>query len=216
MTPWAVIGGTPVDSRLGDRALRERGIDARQYPLSGSSPHYERVLADPERARDEVRALLEQIRNDQLTDVFAYCNSLASVVDLAGMAEELNLRLVSPLHAYEAAFAEDAGISRVAVFAGNGPGVTGITSILAGLRPSLTIFGFSLLNVVEDIEANLSPREVIEKNSLDQLDSFLSAQVDVVVLGCTHFNVLKDELDGTYRSRVFDPTDVMVGLLSNE
>lgn len=216
MTPWAVIGGTPVDSRLGHDALRREGIDSRQYPLSGSSSYYEQILADPRKAADRVRTLVEQIRRDGLTKVFAYCNSLASVVDLVDIATSMNLRLVSPLHAYEAAFTEDDHVSRVAIFAGNGPGVVGITKILDGIRPSLRIFGFSLLQVVQDIEANLHPRAVIEKNSLEELDSFLASQVDVVVLGCTHFNVLKDDLQTTYTSRVFDPTEKMIKLLYDE
>ena len=99
--PVAVLAGTPVDTEMGVRVLREHGIAALNCPVS-RYPLEQAAFQVKSRTEKQaaLRAILRGAMEKGCGSAFIYCNSLSGSADFPALAGELGIRIVTPLDAY--------------------------------------------------------------------------------------------------------------------
>ena len=78
------------------------------------------------------------------------------------------------------------------------------------------IISIGMLSLVWSIENKLNPHEIIEKHNLNVIcDWFWHNCAEAILLGCTHFPYIYDELIKVSPIPIIDPTAIMIRLLSD-
>ena len=125
--------------------------------------------------------------------IFVYCNSLSSVVDFDRLAIENEINIITPMQMYRNLGLE---YKYLAVMAANSHGLTGVENNLYLSNPELKVFGLSMLELVKAIEEKNSPHKIVGDFDFKNLfNYFEQTKVEAVVLGCTHFPYIKEELE---------------------
>ena len=192
----AVMGGTPVDSRLGKELLEKHGfVDILPVPISNNPIEQTTFQSSSSEYRMAfMREKVEELRAE-CDAIFVYCNSLSSVVDFDQLSQEYEMPMITPMQMYRQ-LAMD--YQQVAVMAANSHGLT-------------------LLELVKSIEANLSPKEIATKFDFSSLFSFFNgSNVEAVILGCTHFPYIKEELESLTKLPIIDVGEYMVRTLKEK
>lgn len=210
-----VIAGTPVDTVFGLSLLKKHGIKAIGYPMSDSPQEQTCVQV---LSRDELtKKLIVEIQNlvqQGVGAIVIYCNSLSGAVDLTYVRQKSCLPVFSPIDSY-------VKLSRqyvdLAVFAANGQSGAHIEKMLLKGNGEARITGLNLLKVVEDIEKELPADKIVYKHGLNSIIlAFFQAGVEILILGCTHFDYLYDELVLLLGAdKVFLPANIIVAELNS-
>ena len=150
------------------------------------------ALDDTER-EDIIVEIINKIKEQQCSAIFVYCNSLSSVVDFDRLALENKINIITPMQMYRNLGLE---YKYLAVMAANSHGLTGVENNLYLSNPELKVFGLSMLELVKAIEAKNSPDKIVADFDFKNLfNYFEQTKVEAVVLGCTHFPYIKEELE---------------------
>ena len=200
----AVMAGTPIDSKLGEKLLNSYGYnDIVLVPISNNPVEQTtfQSLNDSEREKIIVE-IIEQLKEKNCEVIFVYCNSLSSVVDFDRLAIEHNIKIVTPMQMYRNLGLE---YKYLAVMAANSHGLTGIENNLYVSNPSLRVLGLSMLELVKAIEEENRPEEIVKDFNFEVLfNYFEQTKVEAVVLGCTHFPYIKIELKKITKLPIID------------
>ena len=213
--PVAVLAGTPVDTEMGVRVLREHGIAALNCPVS-RYPLEQAAFQVKSRAEKQaaLRAILRGAMERGCGSAFIYCNSLSGSADFPALAGELGIRIVTPLDAY-GLYAKQ--YARLAVIGYNGQALAGIDTAMVRANSKLILLPAGTPTVTFDIEEGLDPDEIIRHNHIDALlDYFEVCGCEALVLGCTHFPYLTEALGRYTKLPLLDPAEEMVRLLCAE
>ena len=71
--------------------------------------------------------------------------------------------------------------------------------------------GFTFLEVVKEIENGTLPEKISQKFNFDGLVKYLETlNVEAIVLGCTHFPYIIDEIRKRTNIKIINPADKMV------
>ena len=213
--PVAVLAGTPVDTEMGVRVLREHGIAALNCPVS-RYPLEQAAFQVKSRAEKQaaLRAILRGAMERGCGSAFIYCNSLSGSADFPALAGELGIRIVTPLDAY-GLYAKQ--YARLAVIGYNGQALAGIDTAMVRANSKLILLPAGTPTVTFDIEEGLDPDEIIRRNHIDALlDYFEVCGCEALVLGCTHFPYLTEALGRYTKLPLLDPAEEMVRLLCAE
>jgi glutamate racemase len=204
----AVIAGTPVDTKLGVDYLISKEISASGYPVS-STPEEQSALQilSPQKLTDEVRNILRKIKGEGIEIVMVYCNSMSAAVDMAKLSVEENINIITPYTAYKKIAAQYALIG---LLAANNQSAAGIEKVIQNENPKCDILGLGLLPLVVEIEKSTPPEKIIENFSLKSIIEFYNwNSVDAIILGCTHFPYLHEELKKYTDIPIIDPAELM-------
>ena len=72
------------------------------------------------------------------------------------------------------------------------------------------VVGSGNMAVVRAIEDGLSPGEIVDACGIEELLAYLEAcGVEAIILGCTHFPYLKEELEALTDLPLIDPAEEM-------
>lgn len=207
-----VIAGGLVDTQMGVDFLVSKGLSAHPYPAAKEAREQaEFQIASIEVLTNKIRKLFEQIIGDGMASVMIYCNSLSSTVDMQQLSEEFKIKIVTPLQAYAKLASQ---YSSLGVLAGNNQGLAGIERSILQVNKSCTVIGLSMLPLVLEIEKKTLPSIIIERFSLKTvLKMFEQLGVDALILGCTHFPYLYDELVKHTTVPILDPAELMYTML---
>ncbi|MEL7564087.1 MAG: aspartate/glutamate racemase family protein [Dehalobacterium sp.] len=207
-----VIAGGPVDTQMGVDFLFSKGLDANPYPAAKAArEQIDLQMSSSEVRTNKVREILEQIKSDGMDSVMVYCNSLSATVDMDQLSEELNIKIVTPLHAYQKLALQ---FCNLGVIAGNSQGLAGIERAILSVNKDCNIIGLSMLPLVLEIEKKTSPQAIIEKLALQTvLKMYQLLEIDALILGCTHFPYLYDELVKHTCIPILNPAELMYQLL---
>ena len=217
----AVIAGTPVDTKMGVEYLAEKDPQAETiYLPCADSPRECHVFQM--QSEDEKYKGMEKLFEDAIAQgadrFFIYCNSLSSTVDFSALADELNVKCVTPLDVYAKLAA---GYKCVGLIAANNQATGGIEKVFTDANPDCYVIGTGLLNLVENIESGFRkegpaylPEAIVDRLHLRELCSFYERNgAEALVLGCTHFPYLKDALSKITVLPIIDPADIMYDML---
>lgn len=211
----AVVAGTPVDTGMGVDFLN--GIDpeitAVPYAFSDRPEGCHLMQLEDEAAKEQRLHRLWDWAEENGTDaIFVYCNSLSGTFDFEAMAEKRGLVVTTPLMVYRTLGAK---YKRAAVIAANNQSTAGIEKEFYRSNPHISVPGLGYLALVEAIESGLSPAAIVEQFRLDTLMRFFEQNgADCLILGCTHFPYLKEELSKHTSMPIIDPAELMYEMLA--
>lgn len=209
-----VIAGTPVDTRMGAEYAERFGHRALRRACSASPE--EQALAQklhPERLTEQVTGFCRELAGLGAEGIDIYCNSLTAAVDMPAIRRACpEIPIVTPFDVY----AESARLyGRLAIIAANGQSLAAIERIVAENAPDSTVMGASLMPLVTAIEAQRPPDEIVRDCGLEPLlASFRAMGCQALLVGCTHFPYVLDELRRFFPLPVIDPSRRMLELLS--
>lgn len=208
-----VIAGTPVDTRMGAEYVAGFGHEPLLRPCSGSPE--EQTLAQklwPDKLTEQVTGFCRELAGEGAEGIYVYCNSLTAAVDMPAIRRACpEVPIVTPFDVY----AETARqYSRLAIIAANGQSLAAIERIVAQAAPDSTAMGASLMPLVSAIEAQLPPEQIVRDCGLEALmESFLAMGCQALVVGCTHFPYVLDEIKRFFPLPTIDPGRRMLELL---
>lgn len=212
----AVMAGTPIDSQLGEDLLKKYGYkDIVKIPISKNPVEQTmfQALDDSER-EDIIVKLINEIKEQQCNAIFVYCNSLSSVVDFDRLAIENEINIITPMQMYRNLGLE---YKYLAVMAANSHGLTGVENNLYLSNPELKVFGLSMLELVKAIEDKNSPDKIVADFDFENLFKYFEqTEVEAVVLGCTHFPYIKEELEKITKLSIIDVGIFMIESLKSK
>jgi glutamate racemase len=100
------------------------------------------------------------------------------------------------------------------VIAANNQSLAGIERTLQTSNPDCWPLGASLMPVVLQIEAAIKPEVIVHRNKLEGiLEAMQAMGAEALLLGCTHFPYLKEELEHLRILPIIDPADRMAQML---
>lgn len=207
-----VVAGSPVDTQMGVDFLLSKGLYAKSYPAANAAREQtEFQMSSVEVRTNKVREILKQIKFDGMDSVMIYCNSLSSTVDMNELSKELDIQIVTPLDAYRKLAGQYLNFG---VMAGNNQGLAGIERTILSEKKECNVIGLSMLPLVVEIEKETPPAEIVEKFGLKiVLKMYEHLKVDAIILGCTHFPYVYDELTKHALLPIIDPAELIYKIL---
>ena len=222
----AVLAGTPVDTAMGVEYIKNKNSETEgqcllplSEPVSESCDSQLRFQYSDE---DGKRAVMDNIFDrsiaDGVRDFFVYCNSLSGSFDFDTYAVMKSLEtgedisIYTPLQVYR-----DLGgtYRRIGVMAANNLSASAIEASLMASCPGVYVIGTGNMAIVSAIEEGLEPAEIVKECGLAELLRYMEAcGAEAVVLGCTHFPYLKEELAKLTDLPLIDPADRMYEALT--
>ncbi len=210
----AVMAGTPVDTKMGTvfLAAKDPSLEIVSYPLS-PDPITQTVwqFSSDENKRARMVQVFDELEAQGIRHFFIYCNSLSGAFDFDSFAVERGVCIVTPFQVYRSLATR---YRSIAFNSANLLGAYGIEKAFRDVKPDLDVIGMAHLAIVRDIEAGLSPEEIIERQGLKSLARFFKeAGAEIWLLGCTHFPYIKEAMQPYSELPLVDPADEMYDLL---
>ncbi|MDY3051733.1 MAG: aspartate/glutamate racemase family protein [Ndongobacter sp.] len=220
MKKIAVVAGTLVDTEMGARIIEQKGLEAVSLPMSRTCEEQANMqYFSKEALEKQFEESLCAAREQGAEQAFLYCNSLSGAIDYRRIREKLHMNVVSPLDTYEQL---PAGVKNVVVLAANGLSAYNIEKIIRTADHEKNVIAIGWLPLVHAIETGASPKKIAEELNLKGLVQFLEGisqeqfEIDSILLGCTHFPYIKEELAKLTELRVIDPAEEMLKRLKLE
>ncbi|MBQ2697889.1 MAG: aspartate/glutamate racemase family protein [Clostridia bacterium] len=207
-----VIAGTPVDTRMGVDYILAQGQEALGFACSDSAEQQNemQILHKEELLQIAIDGCLAMVA-EGAEGIFVYCNSLSGAIDIDRLKQALPVTVVTPLDIYRDCAA---AYRRLAVLAANGHSLAAIERTILAANPECSVFGAGLLPLVVAIETGAPAGEIYERLRLRALtDSFAAIGCDALILGCTHYPYLGNEIRAGFAGEVIDPADRMLEVL---
>lgn len=209
-----VIAGTPVDTQMGVDYILSKGCDAVGRACS-ENPEKQtemQVLHKEELAKLVVKLCNEMI-SEGASGIFVNCNSLSGAIDLNYVRANLSVKVVTPLDVYAECASSFKSLS---VIAANGQSLAAIEKVIMSKNSSCLVFGAGILPLVIAIEAGKNPHEIYNDLKIKLLtDSLVAMGCDALVLGCTHFPYVLEDIENNITVPVINPSDRMLEMLKN-
>lgn len=220
MIRTVVIAGTPVDTRMGVEYLEKRSSE---YCMPVCEPIYRPAAedcdaqvrfqySDDENKRMTLDGIFDPAIADGVEDFFIYCNSLAGSFDFESYAAEKRIKVYTPLQVYRSLGSK---YSRVGVIAAHNLSAYRIEETLLDANPDMYVIGSGNMAIVSAIEHGLPPEEIVEKCGIRHMVDYMQAcGCEALILGCTHFPYLREEIDRFCSIPVIDPADEMFSAMT--
>ncbi len=211
----AVMAGTPVDTGMGVSLLNSRGFsEIMEIPIS-ETPSEQTVfqVSDTEYKEIVINSHIDRIKKQGYDMLFVYCNSLSGAVDFKKISEARSIRIITPIEIYQEIALQ---YKNVAIVSANAQGLAGIERAVFLKNKNIKITGLTLLEMVKEIEMGTLPHEIAEKFNFSGISEyFKSTGSEAVILGCTHFPYIKEELQKYTEIEIIDPGLSMAGKISD-
>lgn len=207
-----VLAGTPVDTAMGAKIIRDAGFEpvGRSCSETPEQQNLEQILNKSE-LFEHVLRLCSEMKEEGAAGIFLYCNSLAGALDMDKLRLHASMKIISPLDVYDDLARK---YKRIAVISANGQSLAAIERVLQAANPGCTVYGCGLMPLVYEIEAGVPPEELAEKVGISDMVRFLSKLGgEILLLGCTHFPYLKEQITAVSEMPVIDPAADMLRLL---
>lgn len=208
-----VIAGTPIDTQMGIDYVNSNGYKALGFACSKNAfeQNEMQVMHKDELLQIAINGCIDMIKNGA-EGIYVYCNSLSGAIDINALRQSVSVDVVTPLDVYKICAKN---YNRLAVIAANGQSLAAIEKTILSENPQCVVFGAGLLPVVTEIESNDKSQNIYNKFLLKSLtDSFTAIGCDAIILGCTHFPYIENEIRCGVSVDVINPSDKMLRLLA--
>lgn len=221
-----VIAGTPVDTKMGVDYLEKRSAEyctpvcePLYRPASeGCDEHLHFQYADEATKRARMDEIFDPAIEDGVEDFFIYCNSLSGAFDFEPYAKAKSeetgktVKVYTPLQVYRDLGKE---YNRVGVVAAHNLSAYKIEDTLMAANPDIYVIGSGNMAIVSSIEQGLSPAEIVERCGVRDMVKYMeTCGCEALILGCTHFPYLREEIDKFCGIPVIDPADEMFSAMT--
>lgn len=208
-----VIAGTPVDTRMGADYVSKHGHEV-AYRASSPSPEIQTQMQilHPAELTEQVIMLCKEMVEEGCGGIYVNCNSMSAAIDLPHLRRELSpIPVVTPFDVYEECAHN---YKRLSIIAANAQSLVAIEKVIAENNPECVSFGAGLLPLVSSIEARQDPDEIMRNLGMNELlYSFEAMKCDALILGCTHFPYVLDQIRQTFHMPIVDPNLRMLQIL---
>ena len=207
-----VLAGAPVDTQMGVDLIEANG-GVGIYKPTANTPDEQRLLqyGIGEGLKERVVEILSSEKALGNEKAMVYCNSLSAAVDMVEIAEELKMQIVTPFDAYFE-YAKD--YNKIFVMAANAQSTAKIEEIILKSNPDLISSTFGYHGLVVAIENKEEPAEIVERLGIVELmDWFNKSDMEALILGCTHFPYIIEELKKLTDKPIIDPAKYMLNQL---
>jgi glutamate racemase len=207
-----IIGGTHFDAHLGVDIFRQYGLETVGAGISDTPEEATslQVLSPLKLHRLVVNRMLEMKRNLGIETVCIYCNSMSTAIESEEAALETGMRVVTPLEVYRMGADQ---YRRIGLIAANCQSLGGIEKVIQEQNEAAQVIGAAMLEIAIEIEKKTDPRQIVRSLGIVHLIRFFeAADVDVLILGCTHFPILQSTLEGLTSLPILNPAAEMVRL----
>ena len=168
-------------------------------------------VGSQEELEETVGSFLKEIKGQGLNIVMIYCNSLSATIDVEKLAEKFHIHIITPMDAYSKIAKK---YKMLGVMAGSNQGLSGIEKTMMNASNDVFVIGLASLLLAQGIEAGIRPEELMETNGLNELVAFFEKNhVEAIVLGCTHFPYLMQELSACATVPVIDPAEIIYDII---
>ena len=217
----AVIACTSVDTRMGvdyietkNKKAGSRLCEPVYLPVAEDCDSQVRFqYSDSDGKLAVMNNIFDNAIADGITDFFIYCNSLSGAFDFDTFAvrksfeTDKDIRIFTPLQVYRKLGKE---YSRVGVMAANNLSAHAIEEALMVSNPDIYMIGTGNMAIVRAIEDGLEPEEIVKRCGLAHMADYMKAcGAEAIVLGCTHFPYIREELAKLTDLPLVDPADEM-------
>ena len=217
----AVLAGTPVDTAMGVEYIKNKNSETEGQcllplyePVSESCDAQVRFQYSEEDVKLAVMDnIFDMAIGEGVKDFFIYCNSLSGCFDfdtyavMKSLEQGEDIRVYTPLQVYREIGRR---FSRVGVMAANNLSAHGIEDALMAANPDIYVVGTGNMAIVRAIEDGLAPSDIVRVCGLADMLRYMEASgAEAIVLGCTHFPYLKEELAKLTDLPLIDPADRM-------
>ena len=206
----AVMAGTPIDTEMGEDMLKENEfLDLISFPIS-ENPIEQTIFQTSTNDFKEkvINEKIDFMKKNDSDILFVYCNSLSGAVDFEKISRERGVKIITPLQIY---FELAKEYRKIAVISANAKGLSGIENVFFKSNPEINVVGLTFLEVVKEIEKGILPEKISQKFNFDGLVKYLKTlNVEAIVLGCTHFPYIIDEIRKRTNIKIINPADKMV------
>ncbi len=188
-----VLAGTPIDTQFGQDFLHKMGCKSLGLSVSETPQQQTQLQAlDQQKLTEIVLSLIDKLVRSDAQGVMIYCNSLSGAIDLEKVKAESPIPVITPLDVYQELTFK---YRNFGLFAANCQSCANIERTILNSNPTAKVIGIGNLQLVEDIEHKLSPEQLISLHALPEMaDALMKSGVQVLILGCTHFDYFYDEL----------------------
>ena len=191
-TKIAIVAGTPMDTEMGAQVFSKYG-DIIKHAISKTP--VEQTFFQTQAHQKKSRyfdKLFEKFKQQKVNAVIIYCNSLSGAFDFTNLSEKYSIPVISPFGAYKR-WAKK--FSKIGILTANSQGASGIERVIVQSNPEIETLSVSNILWVNMIEEQYSPQEIIVKTGIKKILEFFSVnQVDIIIMGCTHFPMLSSNI----------------------
>lgn len=207
-----IIGGTHFDAQLGVELFKQQGVETIGAGISDTPEEATalQILSPLKLHRLVVNQMLLFKKDYGIHTVCIYCNSMSTAIYPKEAAEETGMKVVTPLDVYQ----EIADQYRtIGLMAANCQSLGGIEKVIQEQNQAAQVIGAAMLQIAIEIEKGTDPRFILKSLGLLHLIRFFEGtEVDVLILGCTHFPALESTLKGLTSIPIVNPGKEMVRL----
>lgn len=223
----AVLAGTPVDAQMGVEYIQKKNKEEGQQLLPLCLPvsvdcdaqlHFQ--YEDDDTKLKVMDSIFDEEIEQGTEDFFVYCNSLSGAFDFDTYAMKKSLEtgkdicIYTPLQIYRKIAAN---YGCLGVMAAHNLSAHGIEEALTSANPDIYAIGTGNMAIVRAIEDGVDAAEIVKDCGLEAMASYMEASgAEAIVLGCTHFPYLKEELLKITKLPLIDPADEMYKALASK
>ncbi|WP_242850542.1 aspartate/glutamate racemase family protein [Clostridium lundense] len=207
-----VIAGTPVDTQMGVDFLASKEIDSIGYPISPCPEEQSKIqILSSIKLESEIRNIIKKAKRQNIYKIMIYCNSLSAAVDMDKISKEENVRIITPLNVYKSIAYK---YKNIGVLTANNQSSAGIEKVIQSVNSNCNVIGIGMLPVVVEIEKGTFAEDIVKKFALRNIIEFYNCiKVDAIILGCTHFPYLYNELKKYSSVPIIDPAELMYKMI---
>lgn len=216
MKKIGVMAGTQIDTQMGTELLKKEGFDAYSYPVSKNCYEQDRLqFLSKEELENLVSEKIIDMKENNMDSCFVYCNSLSSAVNFNKLSEKFNFKIITPYDAYKI-IGND--YEFLYLLAANSMSTKNIEEFIKNINPEIKFLSLGFLSLVNKIEKYENKNEIIEQAAVKELIAFFEKiepeiKSKAIILACTHFPYIKEEIISMTNLPVVDPAKKMIELL---
>ena len=205
----ALIAGTPFDTQMGMDFLKSQGYDSKAYPISKTPDEQSELqVLYPDKLEKIVIEKIKEIKDSKINNIYVHCNSLSGAVNMDKLKEEYEINIITPLQIYREMANQ---FNTIGVLAANNQSTFGIERTIQKENPKSYVIGVGILPLVNAIEKSLPPKDIVKNFALENIvNFFIKNNCEAIILGCTHFPYLYEELQAISSIKIIDPAMEMI------
>lgn len=218
MDKIAVIAGTNVDTQMGCDILIAHNYEPMFLPISQDCDTQSRLQYFSKSKLQELFDLsCEKAISCNAKKIFLYCNSLSCSIDYELTSKKYNIDIITPLETYKNL---PTHCKNVALLCANGVSAYKIDSIISENNSSIHTISIGNISIVQMIEKKIKPIDIINNLNLHGLIRYLEKieldeyKIDTIILGCTHFPYIEEELQKITNLFILNPVSDMIDRLN--
>lgn len=209
-----VIAGSFTDTNMGCELIEKYGHIAISLPISKNCVEQSKTqYYSKEKLNEIFMKKCELAIKQGAKKILLYCNSLSCVVDYETVSSKLGIDIITPLEVYKNL---PSNCKNIAILGANGLSAFNIDRIIQEHNKDSRTITYGNISIVEMIEERLEPKDIMEKLNLESFINYLENirldkfKIDTVLLGCTHFPYIKQEIQKITNLKIIDPSIEMI------